>query len=111
MAEMIELVDILVLKLDILRLTDHHNRPDKNNNNQYEWFVFFGLKQKYKSKFCIVILFSRIFIGSNVIDAGARLSDSQYWFIKIRFLNDDRYNNKYVIIIHVVILSSSYLWN
>ena len=70
---------------------------------------FFCLKQKYKSKFCIVILFSQIFIGSNVIDAGARLSDSQYWFIKIRFLNDDRYNNKYVIIIHVVILNSSYL--
>lgn len=36
MAEMIELVDILVLKLAILRLTDHHNRPDKNNTNQYE---------------------------------------------------------------------------
>ncbi|KEQ00733.1 hypothetical protein SASC598J21_015260 [Snodgrassella alvi SCGC AB-598-J21] len=63
----------------------------------------------YKRKFCKVILFSRIFIGSNVIDAGTRLSDSQYWFIKIRFLNDDRYNNKYVIIIHVVILNSSYL--
>ena len=46
---------------------------------------FFCLKQKYKSKFCIVILFSQIFIGSNVIDADARLSDSQYWFIKIRF--------------------------
>ena len=30
-------------------------------------------------------------------------------FIKIGFLNNDSYINKYVIIIHVVILSSAYL--